>query len=131
MDGASAGIVRGTPNGQAEMERKPADRLIARRGQPPLRVTVPSEAEQSGPSSDDDITIADILAHLKPIGMVLPQRRAVPRPQTPDSMPELESIELESIEDSGQFSDAEESDSEGEYIMEEEPDTRPTTPEWR
>ena len=130
MEGASAEIVGGIVNKQAEEEREPTVRLITRRGRRPLQVAIPSRDEQSGPSSDDEVTLADILAHLKPIGMVLPQRRAVPRPQTPDSMPELEAIELESIEDSGQFSDAEESDSEGEYIME-EPDTRPTTSEWR
>ena len=130
MEGASAEIVQGIVNKQAEEEREPTERLITRRGRRPLQVAIPSTDEQSGPSSDDEVTLADILAHLNPIGMVLPQRRAVPRPQTPDSMPELEAIELESIEDSGQFSDAEESDSEGEYIME-EPDTRPTTSEWR
>ena len=130
MEGASAEIVRDIVNKQAEEEREPTVQLITRRGRQPLRVAIPSPDEQSGPSSEDEITIEDILAHLKPIGMVLPQCRAVPRPQTPDSMPELESIELESIEDSGQFSDAEESDSEGEYIRE-EPDTRPTTSGWR
>ena len=127
MEGASAEIVRDIVNKQAE-ERKSTVQLIIRRGQQPLRVAIPSPDEQ-GPSSEDEVTLEDILAYMKPVGVVQPQCQAVPRPQTPDSMPELEAIDLESIAESGQFSDAED-DSEGEH-MREEPDTRSTTSEWR
>ena len=121
MDGASAEIVRDIINKQSEMDRELADHQVTKKGRLPLRVTVFNETEQDGPSDEDSITEADIARHLKPIGRVLPQRRVVSRPQTPDSMPELELIE--DLEE-------ESSDSEGEYIVEEEFHIRPTTPEW-
>ena len=147
MDDTSAELVRGIVNKQSEMGKELVGRRMIEVGQPPLRLTVLDRRAEGGTSSDTDIVLYDMPeAGVKPVGRVMPRCQDESRPQTPDSMPELELVgesgddsDPESASDS-EGQDRLESDAEEEVTMEglrleeDSPDTswtiRPTEPDW-
>ena len=137
MEDTIAELVRKIVNEQSEGKELVYNQMIEM-GQPSSRMPVLGKQAEGGTSAD-----VGLVLHPVPVCGVTPRCRNESRPQTPDSMPELELVgeseddsDPESASDSeGQFSDAdEEVTMEGLRLEEDSPDTswtiRPTEPDW-